>query len=67
MSCPPNLRGCRLDCGHRRIVCDDRDERERQELAAEAAWRTRDGDPDAPALVTFRGWLVARAGRRVAG
>lgn len=64
MSCPPAMRGCRIDCGHRAIVCDYRAERERQELAAEDAWRARDGDPDAPRLVTFADWIIGLAGRR---
>jgi hypothetical protein len=48
---------CRADCLHRRLVTDYRAERERQEIAAENDYRHRDGNEDAPPLITFRQWL----------
>lgn len=56
------MRGCRASCLHQSFVRDYQAERERQEIAAENAYRERDGNENAPRLITFKEWLQGMAG-----
>lgn len=59
MPCAKKMRGCRISCGHRALVLAYREERQRQEIAAENDYRERDGNDQAPALITFKDWIIA--------
>lgn len=61
MPCTPRMTGCKADCLHRRLVAGYREERQRQEIAAEDNYRERDGNEAAEPLITFRQWLEGHA------
>lgn len=62
MPCAPRMTGCKVDCLHRALVSSYKDERIRQEDAAEAASLGYDTEyaeyvAEHP-LITFKEWLI---------
>lgn len=65
MSCKPGMKGCRLDCLHRRLVQEYHCARQAWEEAAEAATAAYAAEMTAYAAEhpapTFRGWIEGLA------